>query len=137
MLQVVQVPVGTVVHLVSGSVPSLEQPPVTPDPPVAIDEESSDISAAWLDNLFLDNAKAKLLAKNSQSATDSSDPQDERRAPLSSPSNESSVAAEEDLSHEQLLHSSEEGQIPPQDLPFVFIQSIFRVAQLVILSSKM
>jgi Obg family GTPase CgtA len=82
----VQVPVGTVVHLVSGSIPSLEPPPVTPDTTkwerskvsgdtegtsATTKEESPEISAAWLDNLFLDNAKARLLAEKTQSMTDS------------------------------------------------------------------
>lgn len=86
IFQIVQVPVGTVVHLVSGSVPSLELPPVTPDhttwerskipgdtegTSATANEESPKISAAWLDNLFLDSAKARLLAENSQSMADS------------------------------------------------------------------
>jgi len=149
----VQVPVGTVVHLVSGSVPSLEQSPVTPDHTtwehskipdhaqgaagaISNDEESSEISAAWLDNLFLDNAKARLLAKNSsQLVSDFKDQQDEHgdgmgasggqgkvpvaEAPLSSPADddehlvidESRVGEEED----QLLHCSREGQRPSQE----------------------
>ena len=81
-----QIPVGTVVHLVSGSIPSLELPPVTPDHttwarsklPVdtedtsaTANEESPEISAAWLDNLFLDAAKARYLVEKSQKMTDS------------------------------------------------------------------
>lgn len=82
--KIVQVPVGTVVHLVSGSIPSLEPPPVTPDTTTwerskvsgdtegtsaTTKEESPEISAAWLDNLFLNNAR--LLAEKTQSMTDS------------------------------------------------------------------
>ncbi|KAG0565866.1 hypothetical protein KC19_7G019100 [Ceratodon purpureus] len=84
--KIVQVPVGTVVHLVSGSIPSLEPPPVTPDHTtsersrvsggtegisVSANDESSEISAAWLDDLFLDNSKARLLAEKSRSLADS------------------------------------------------------------------
>lgn len=83
--QIVRVPVGTVVHLVSGSVPSLELPAVTPDRTMwersmvlghtdsggaTAGDESPEMSAAWLDNLYLDDAKARFLAKNSQIMTD-------------------------------------------------------------------
>lgn len=160
-----QVPVGTVVHLVSGSVPSLEQPPVTPDQTTwerskvpegagaTINEESSEISAEWLDNLFLDNAKARLLAKNSQSMTDSTAGTDERdehcdktgapdssiggvgkapvaEAPLSPANDEHLVinhsrVGEEDFSDDQLLHCSREGHtVLFSTSPFNFLQSL-------------
>lgn len=66
MMQVVQVPVGTVVHLVSGSVPSLEQPSVTPDTTHSKvqndgvgDRIDDAISASWLDSLCLDKRKGE------------------------------------------------------------------------------
>lgn len=66
LMQVVQVPVGTVVHLVSGSVPSLEQPSVTPDTTISKvendgvgDRIDDAISASWLDSLCLDKRKGE------------------------------------------------------------------------------
>lgn len=59
-------PVGTVVHLVSGSVPSLEQPSVTPNTTLskvendgAGDRIDDAISASWLDSLCLDKRKGE------------------------------------------------------------------------------
>ncbi len=76
--QIVQVPVGTVVHLVTGSLPCLEQKPsVLPDqsswepwrlsspsdvgPSATVADETQISSAAWLESLCLDSGRRRII----------------------------------------------------------------------------
>jgi len=76
--QIVQVPVGTVVHLVTGSLPCLEQKPsVLPDqsswepwrlsspsdvgPGATVADETQISSAAWLESLCLDSGRRRII----------------------------------------------------------------------------
>lgn len=80
-------PIGTVVHLVSGSVPSLEQSSVTPDPTLlkvqndGVGDRIDDvISASWLDSLCLDKRKgeqSQLLVNEREGSYQVENPGDE------------------------------------------------------------
>lgn len=76
--QIVQIPVGTVVHLVTGSLPCLEQKPsVLPDqsswepwrlsspsdvgPSATVADETQISSAAWLESLCLDSGRRRII----------------------------------------------------------------------------
>jgi Obg family GTPase CgtA len=76
--KIVQVPVGTVVHLVTGSIPCLEQKPsVSPDqsswepwrlsspsdvgPSATVADETQISSAAWLESLCLDSGRRRII----------------------------------------------------------------------------
>jgi hypothetical protein len=76
--KIVQIPVGTVVHLVTGSLPCLEQKPsVLPDqsswepwrlsspsdvgPSATVADETQISSAAWLESLCLDSGRRRII----------------------------------------------------------------------------